>query len=51
MSSIRPIRLFALATLLATAAAYASETPGDAANGKEVFMASGCPACHGVTSG
>jgi cytochrome c len=45
MSAIRPIRLFALAALLAASAAYA----GDAANGKELFMASGCPACHGVT--
>jgi len=48
MSAIRPIRLFALA-LLATPAAYASDPQGDAANGKEVFMNSGCPACHGVT--
>ena len=51
MSSIRPLRLrpLALAALLATASAYASDGGGDAANGKEVFMASGCPACHGVT--
>jgi len=49
MSAIRPIRLFALAALLATPAAYASDPQGDAANGKEVFMNSGCPACHGVT--
>ena len=48
MSAIRPIRLFALAVLLA-APGYASDAKGDAANGKEVFMASGCPACHGVT--
>jgi cytochrome c len=45
MSATRPIRLFALAALLAAPAAYA----GDAANGKELFMANGCPACHGVT--
>jgi cytochrome c len=53
MSAIRPIRLFALAALLAAPATYAgdakSDAKGDAANGKEVFMASGCPACHGVT--
>ena len=48
MSAVRPIRLFALAALLATPA-YASDAEGDAANGKELFMASGCPACHGVT--
>jgi cytochrome c len=49
MSSIRPMRLFALAALLATSAAYASDAQGDADNGKELFMNSGCPACHGVT--
>ena len=49
MSAIRPIRLFALAALMAAPAAYASDGNGDAANGKELFMASGCPACHGVT--
>ena len=49
MSAIRPIRLFALAALLATPAAYASESNGDAASGKELVMNSGCPACHGVT--
>ena len=50
MSAIRPVRLFALAVLLATPAAYASDADGDAANGKELFMVSGCPACHGVTA-
>jgi cytochrome c len=49
MSVIRPIRLFALAALLAAPTAYASEAQGDAANGEELFMANGCPACHGVT--
>lgn len=50
MSAIRPIRLFALAALLAAPAVYADDaTKGDAANGKELFMASGCPACHGVS--
>ena len=49
MSSIRPIRLFALAALLAAPTTNASDATGDAANGKELFMASGCPACHGVT--
>ena len=48
MSAPRPIRLFAVAALLA-APAYASDATGDAANGKELFLASGCPACHGVT--
>jgi cytochrome c len=49
MSAIQTIRLFALAALMAAPAVHASDTKGDAANGKEVFMASGCPACHGVT--
>ena len=49
MSVIRPIRLFALAALLAAPAAYASDGNGDAANGKALFENSGCPACHGVT--
>ena len=49
MFPIRPLRLLALAALLAAPAAYASDAKGDAANGKELFMASGCPACHGVT--
>ena len=49
MSAIRPLRLFALATLLATPAAHAGDPKGDAAKGEELFMASGCPACHGVT--
>ena len=49
MAAIRPIHLLTLAALLAAPAAYASETQGDAAAGEELFMASGCPACHGVT--
>jgi cytochrome c len=49
MSAIRPIRLCALAVLLCAPAAYASDTNGDAANGEQLFMANGCPACHGVT--
>ena len=49
MSAIRRIRLFTLAALLAAPAAYASDTQGDAVNGTELFEASGCPACHGVT--
>jgi cytochrome c len=49
MSAIRPIRLFALAALLAAAASYASDSEGDATRGQELFMTSGCPACHGVT--
>jgi cytochrome c len=47
--SAPPIRLFALAAVLATSAAYASGLDGNAANGKELFMANSCPACHGVT--
>ena len=49
MPSIRPIRLFVLAALLATAAAHANDIKGDAARGKELFMASSCPTCHAVT--
>jgi cytochrome c len=49
MSAIRPIRLFALAALLAAPATYAGGDQGDAARGEELFMRSGCPACHGVT--
>jgi cytochrome c len=49
MPAIRPIRLLALAALLTAPAAYAGGAKGDAAKGKEVFEASGCPACHGVT--
>jgi cytochrome c2 len=63
MSPIRPISLLAMVALLSTLAACASSpaahtsdppaasagnTKGDAANGKELFMAS-CKACHGVT--
>jgi cytochrome c len=49
MSAVPSIRLFALAALLAAAAAYAGSLKGNAAKGKELFMANGCPACHGVT--
>jgi cytochrome c len=49
MSAIRPIRLLALAALLAAPAADADDAQGDAASGKELFMSSGCLACHGVT--
>jgi cytochrome c len=49
MFAIRPIRLFALAALLTAPAAYADYAGGDAANGEQLFMANGCPACHGVT--
>ena len=49
MSAIRPIRLLALAALLATHAAYAGDIKGDAAKGKEVFMSNICPTCHAVT--
>lgn len=49
MSAVRPIRLFALAALLATSAAYAGDLKGNAANGMALFTANGCAACHGVT--
>jgi len=49
MSQFPPIRLFALAALLAMSAAYAGGLNGNAAEGRELFMANGCPACHGVT--
>jgi cytochrome c len=49
MSVLRFIRVLALAALFATPAAYASDANGDAVNGKQLFEASGCPACHGVT--
>ena len=49
MFAIRPIRLFALAALLAAPVAYAGDAKGDAAKGKEVFEAGSWPACHGVT--
>jgi cytochrome c len=51
MSAIRPIRLFVLAALLGTSAASAGDVKGDAANGKELFVANGCVACHGLTQG
>ena len=49
MSALRSVRVFALAALLTAPAAYASDATGDAVKGKELFEASGCPACHGVT--
>jgi cytochrome c len=51
MSDIRPIRLFLLTALLATPAAYADGVTGNAANGKELFMANTCPTCHSVIKG
>lgn len=51
MSSIRPLRLLALAALLAAPAAHAGDLKGDAANGKLLFMTSACATCHGVTKG
>jgi cytochrome c len=49
MSAIRPLRPFALVALLAMPVAYAGAVTGNAANGKELFMASSCPTCHSVT--
>lgn len=62
MSSIRPLRLSAIAALLATCAACAGTTTrdqvasgvaanGDAARGRELFVANACATCHGVTEG
>lgn len=51
MTQVPSIRLFALAALLAASAVCASVINGDAARGKELFMANSCPACHGVTEG
>lgn len=51
MSAIRSIRLLALAALLATPAAYAGDTKGNAERGKELFTANACATCHGVTEG
>ena len=62
MSAIRPFSLFAMSALLATAAACAghgsmdnaaasSAVNGDAARGKELFVANACSTCHGVTEG
>ena len=48
MFAIRPLRLFTLAFLLSAPVAYSGDVKGDAAKGQEVFMASGCPACHSV---
>ena len=48
MSAIRPILLFVLTALLATPAAYADDVKGNAANGRELFMANACPTCHSV---
>jgi cytochrome c len=52
MSQIPPPRLFAMAVVLAASAACATSAGGlngNAANGRELFLANGCPACHGVT--
>jgi cytochrome c len=63
MSVIRTFRLFAMAAMLATAAGCATEIKsssvkvnaasddgkGNAANGKELFLANACSTCHGVT--
>ena len=51
MLQVPPVRLLALAALLATSVAYASGLEGNPDNGRELFMTNGCPACHGVTQG
>lgn len=49
MPAIRHVRILALAAFLAARIGYASDLQGDAVRGEQVFMTSGCPACHGVT--
>ena len=49
MSAIQRLGPFALIALLTAPGSYAEDADGDAARGQEIFMASGCPACHGVT--
>ena len=49
MSLIRSAHLFVLVALLVTPAAYAGDGKGNAASGKELFVASACSTCHGVT--
>ena len=52
MPQVRTIQLFALAALLTACAASAGGLlKGNAAIGKDLFMANGCPACHSVTPG
>ena len=49
MSLIRSTHLFVLVALLVTPAVYAGDGKGNAASGKELFVASACSTCHGVT--
>lgn len=51
MPQVPRFRYFALATILATSAVYASGLIGDAERGRQLFVANSCPACHGVTEG
>lgn len=51
MPAIRSVRLFVMAALLATPAAYAGDLTGNAEKGKEIFTAGACVTCHGVTKG
>ena len=51
MSAIRPIRLFVLAALLVTPAAYAGDAKGNAERGKALFTSNACGTCHGVPAG
>src|SRR5690606_24195193 len=51
MSAIRSVRLFVVAALLATPAAYAGDLTGNAEKGKEIFTAGACVTCHGVAKG
>jgi len=53
MFAIRPIRLFAVAALVAASVAYAGgdDPKGNAAKGKDLFMTKSCVACHSVAKG
>lgn len=49
MSAIRSVRLITLAALLVVTSAMAGDIKGDPERGKELFTASACVTCHGVT--
>lgn len=49
MSAIRSVRLLILAATFGAAPAMAGDIQGDAERGKQLFTASACATCHGVT--
>jgi mono/diheme cytochrome c family protein len=52
VSTMKQILIAAIASLAFTAAASAqSASSGDAAHGKQIFMADACYTCHGTTGG